>query len=180
MANRFETFEGHRPRVDKPSYVAATARLIGHVSLGERCSVWPGVVIRADHEPITIGRLVNIQDNAVVHADPDLPVRIGDSVTIGHGAVVHACTVGNDVLIGIGAIILNGAVIGDGAVVGAGAVVPEGKVIEPRTLVLGVPAKPVRTVDEAFVEDQRRHAENYWRLAQRHLAGRPEDPEGTE
>ena len=174
MDERFETFEGHRPRVDKPSYVAATARLIGRVTLGERSSVWPGVVIRADHEPITIGRLVNIQDNAVLHADPDLPVRIGDNVTIGHSAVVHACTVGNDVLIGVGAVILNGAVIGDGAVVGAGAVVPEGKVVEPRTLVLGVPAKPVRALDEADVVERRAHAERYWRLAQRHLAGRPE------
>ncbi len=174
MDERFETFEGHQPRADKPSFVAATARLIGRVTLGERSSVWPGVVIRADHEPITIGRLVNIQDNAVLHADPDLPVRIGDNVTIGHSAVVHACTIGNNVLIGIGAVILNGAVIGDGVVVGAGALVPEGKVIEPRTLVLGVPAKVVRTLEEDSLEERRAQAERYWRLAQRHLGGRAE------
>ncbi|HEY3316192.1 MAG TPA: gamma carbonic anhydrase family protein, partial [Bacillota bacterium] len=120
---RFEPFEGHRPSVESPSYVAPTARLIGRVRAGQHTSVWPGVVLRGDHESITIGRGTNIQDNTVVHPDPGEPVRIGDHVTIGHGAVIHACTIGHDVLIGIGAVILNRAVIGDGSVVGAGAVV---------------------------------------------------------
>lgn len=148
--------------------MAPTARLIGRVSVAERSSIWPGAVLRADHEPIIVGRETSIQDNTVVHADPGEPVTIGDRVTIGHGAVIHACTIGDDVLVGMGAIILNGAVIGDGAMVGAGAVVGEGKVVEPRTLVAGVPAKPVRAVSEDEVLSWRKHAEAYWAMAERY------------
>lgn len=133
-------------------YVHASAVLIGSVTLGRDSSVWPTAVLRGDTDTIDIGDETNVQDGAIVHVDPGVPVKIGHRVTIGHRAVIHGCTIEDDCLIGIGAIVLNGAVIGRGSLVGAGAVVREGMIVPPHSVVLGVPAKIVRPVDAATRE----------------------------
>lgn len=130
-------------------YIHESAVIIGNVTLGRDASVWPTAVLRGDSDTIVIGDETNVQDGTVIHVDPGVPVRVGHRVTIGHRAVIHGCTIEDDCLIGIGAIVLNGAVIGAGSVVGAGAVVREGTVVPPGSLVLGVPAKVVRPVDDA-------------------------------
>ncbi len=136
--------DGHAPHLDPGAFVHEAAEVIGRVRLGARSSVWPCAVIRADTEEITVGDETNIQDGAVLHADPGLPCRLGRSVTVGHLACVHGCLIDDDVLIGMGAIILNGAHVGAGAIIGAGAVVAEGVEVPPQSLVLGVPGRVVR------------------------------------
>jgi carbonic anhydrase/acetyltransferase-like protein (isoleucine patch superfamily) len=128
--------------------------------------------VRGDQDNyIRVGRNSNVQDNSVLHVTPDFPCIIGEGVTIGHRCVVHACTVGNNVRIGIGAVVLTGAVIEDNAQVGAGAVVAPGKVVEAGTLVMGVPARPVRQMSEAELDDIRRNAREYVELWQRDYRG---------
>jgi carbonic anhydrase/acetyltransferase-like protein (isoleucine patch superfamily) len=149
------------PQVPASAFVAPEATLIGRVILGERASVWPGAVIRADNEPITVGSASNVQEGAVLHADPGFPLNIGENVTIGHQAMVHGCTVGDGSLIGIQAVILNGAVIGKNCLVGAGAIVTEGKQFPDRSLILGAPAKVVRELSDADVARLAGAAEGY-------------------
>jgi carbonic anhydrase/acetyltransferase-like protein (isoleucine patch superfamily) len=131
-------------------YIHPSAVIIGDVTLGKDASVWPTAVLRGDNDSIVIGDESNVQDGAVIHVDPGKPVHVGNRVTIGHRAVIHGCTIEDDCLIGIGAIVLNFAVIGAGSVVGAGAVVLEHTVIPPGSLVLGVPGKVVKPVDDAL------------------------------
>jgi len=140
-------------------YVHESAVIIGNVTLGRDASVWPTAVLRGDNDSIVIGDETNVQDGTIVHVDPGVPVRVGNRVTIGHRAVIHGCTIEDDCLIGIGAIVLNGAVIGTGSMIGAGAVVPEGMIVPPGSLVLGVPGKVVRQVDDAL----RARIERGWR-----------------
>jgi carbonic anhydrase/acetyltransferase-like protein (isoleucine patch superfamily) len=123
------------------AFLAETATVAGDVTLAGGVSIWFGTVLRAEHAPITVGADSNLQDNSVVHTDARFPTRIGERVTVGHRVVLHGCTVEDDVLVGMGAVVMNGAVIGEGAVVGAGAVVTEGTVVPPRTIAVGVPAK---------------------------------------
>lgn len=134
-------FEGHLPFIHPTAFVAEEAVLIGRVRVLARASVWFGAVVRADLETVEIGEGTNVQDGAVLHADPGFPVVLGKEVTVGHRAVVHGARVGDGALIGIGAVVLNGAEIGAGAVVGAGALVPPGMRVPAGTLVLGVPAR---------------------------------------
>ena len=138
------TFQDKTPKVSPEAFVAETAALIGDVTVGTDSSVWYGAVIRGDSSPITVGRGVSIQDNAVLHTEPGHPLTIGDNVTIGHGAIVHCASVGSNTLIGMGAILLDGAVIGDHCIIGAGAVVKERSVVPSGTMMVGVPAKCVR------------------------------------
>lgn len=142
------SFRGIAPRIADSAYVDPSAQVIGDVTLGERSSVWPNASLRGDIGPIRIGTDTNIQDNSVLHIDTDFPLTIGDRVTVGHSVTLHGCTVEDDSLIGIGAIVLNGARIGKGSVVAAGSLVPEGAEVAPATLVMGVPAKPRRPVTE--------------------------------
>ncbi len=135
--------------------------MIGRVRLGERASVWPNATIRGDTDTITIGAMTNVQDGAVIHADEGVPCTIGASVTIGHLACVHGCAVDDEVLIGIGAIVLNTAHIGSGSIIGAGALVTEGTIIPPGSLVLGSPGKVVRPTTEAQRAKIRESAEHY-------------------
>ncbi len=144
---------------------------MGRVRLGPESSVWFGAVVRADQEDVSIGGRTNIQDNAVLHADPGFPLRIGDDVSIGHAAVVHGCTVENGVLVGMGSVIMNGAVIGAGSTVAAGAVVLSGTKVPPGTLVAGIPAKVRRTLDEDEVQANLYAARLYVDLAGRHRDG---------
>ncbi|MBI3448077.1 MAG: gamma carbonic anhydrase family protein [Acidobacteria bacterium] len=140
-----------RLSIDATAYVAPGATLVGEVSVGARASVWFGAVLRGDLAPVHIGDESNVQDNAILHVEVDGPARLGRRVTVGHGAIVHAADVGDDCLIGIGAIVLSGARIGRGCIIGAGAVVKEGFEIPPGSVVFGVPGKVVRpvTADEA-------------------------------
>mgnify|MGYP001183574539 CR=1 FL=1 len=159
-------FKDFIPHIDDRAYVAQEAVIIGRITLGPNSSVWPGAVLRGDNEPITLGADSNIQDGAVLHTDPGYPCTIGERVTIGHQAMLHGCTIEDGALIGIQAVILNGAVIGKESLVGAGALVTEGKVFPPRSLILGSPAKVVRTLTDEEVAALRRNAETYCQRAQ--------------
>lgn len=145
--------DGTSPKLpeDGSAWIAPGAQVIGRVRLERGVSIWFNAVLRADNEPITIGRDTNVQDGCVFHVDPGFPLVIGADVTVGHKAILHGCTVGDGSLIGMGAVVMNGAVIGDSCLLGANALVPEGKEIPPRSLVLGQPAKVVRTLDDATV-----------------------------
>ena len=142
-----EEFNGKIPQIDPNAFVAPQVFLSGDVRIGKYASVWPGVVARGDVNYISIGECTNVQDWVCLHVADDDPCIIGDYVTIGHSAVVHACTIEDHVLIGMHATILDGAVIGRGSIVAAGAVVLGGTKIPPNSLVAGVPAKVVRTID---------------------------------
>ena len=149
------------PFIPDSAYIAAEATIIGKVTLGEKVSIWPGAVLRGDNEPITIGEGSNVQDGAVMHADPGFPLIVGKHVTIGHQAMLHGCTVGDGALIGIQAVIMNGAVIGKDCLVGAAALVPEGKVFPERSLIIGAPAKVVRELSDEEIEKMHRAAPGY-------------------
>ncbi|WP_454849734.1 gamma carbonic anhydrase family protein [Rhizobium binxianense] len=142
-------------------WIAPDAHVIGKVSLGENVGIWFGAVLRGDNEPITIGTGTNIQEGAMVHTDPAFPATIGAGCTIGHHAIVHGCTIGDNSLIGMGATVLNGAKIGNNCLVGANALVTEGKEFPDNSLIVGAPARVLRTLDEAAVEGLRRSAQNY-------------------
>jgi carbonic anhydrase/acetyltransferase-like protein (isoleucine patch superfamily) len=163
---------GRTPRVHPDAWVDPAALVIGDVELAEGVSIWPFAIVRGDQDNyIRIGRNTNVQDNSVVHVTPDNPCIIGEGVTLGHRCVVHGCTVGNNVRIGIGAVVLTGAIVEDEAQVGAGAVVPPGKVVKARTLVMGVPAKPVRVMNQDDLDDIRRNAVEYLDLWHRDYRG---------
>lgn len=139
------SYKGKTPSVDPTAFVAPNATLIGDVTIGPDASIWFGAVLRGDNEPIVVGRGSNIQDNATLHSDPSHPLTVGEDVTIGHNAVVHGCTVGNGALVGMGAIVLDDAVLGEWSVVGAGAVVTGRTQVPAYSLMLGTPAKAVKT-----------------------------------
>lgn len=159
------------PKIAENVYIAPGAKISGDVTIGENCSVFFNAVIRADTEAITIGKFTNIQDNCVLHGTAGLPVNIGDGVTIGHGAIVHGCTVGDNVLIGMGSIIMNGAQIGEHCVIAAGSIVTEGKKIEPYSLVMGAPGKVVRSLSEEHCAAVEKAAMGYDRLRVLHMGG---------
>jgi carbonic anhydrase/acetyltransferase-like protein (isoleucine patch superfamily) len=154
---------GKTPSVAATAFVAREATLVGEVVLGEQASVWFGAVLRGDNEPIRVGARSNVQEGAVLHADPGYPLTLGEQVTVGHQAMLHGCTVGDGALIGIQAVVLNGAVIGAGSLVGAGAVVTERKVFPEKSLILGAPAKVVRQLSDEEVAGLRTTADNYAR-----------------
>lgn len=149
------------PQIAESAWVAPTATLAGSVTIGEGASVWFGASLRADNEPITIGPRSNVQDNCAFHVDQGCPVSLGEGVSVGHGAIVHGATVGNHVLIGMGAIVMNRSVIGDETLVAAGALITEGMEIPPRSLVAGVPAKVRRELTDDEVAKLHRNAEAY-------------------
>ena len=159
---------GRVPQLHEESWVAPNASVIGEVKLAARASVWYSATLRAEFEPIEIGFGSNIQDGATVHVDPEFPAKIGAGVTVGHNAVLHGCTIEDDVLIGMGAIVLNGAVVGAGSLVAAGAVVPQGMVIPPRSLVAGVPGKVRRQLSDAEVAHNGHNAVAYQHLIELH------------
>ena len=141
-------FNGHKPDIHESCFIADNATVIGRVELGKNSSIWFGTVVRGDVNYITIGENTNIQDNCTIHVNDDQPTVIGDNVTAGHGAIIHACKIGNNVLIGMGAIVLDGAEIGDNVIIGAGALVPPNKKIPSNSMVIGMPAKVVRELTE--------------------------------
>jgi carbonic anhydrase/acetyltransferase-like protein (isoleucine patch superfamily) len=152
-------------------FVATTAMVIGDVMLGEDTGIWFGAVIRGDKDRIEIGAGSNIQDNAVVHTSRGHPARIGREVSVGHGAILHGCTIGDRVLVGMGAIVMNGAVVGEECIIAAGAVVTEGTVIPPGSVVMGVPGKVVKQVTPGQKDGIRKNAESYVALAKSYRHG---------
>lgn len=152
------------------NWIAPDATLIGNIKIGRSAGFWFGVVIRGDGEPITIGADTNVQEHTIMHTDPGFPLTIGKGCTIGHRALLHGCTVGDNSLIGMGAIVLNGARIGNNSLVGAGALVTENKVFPDNSLIVGSPAKVIRTLDEAAIERLRVSAAHYVANAKRFKA----------
>ena len=163
--------DGVAPQVAASAWVADSAQVIGNVVLGEDASVWFGTVIRGDTESITIGAGSNIQDASVLHADAGQPLLVGERVTVGHQVVLHGCTIGDESLIGIGAVVLNGAKIGKNCLVGAGALVTEGKEFPDGSMILGSPAKAVRQLTPAQIEGLRQSARHYTDNARRFRDG---------
>jgi carbonic anhydrase/acetyltransferase-like protein (isoleucine patch superfamily) len=145
--------------------------VLGDVTLGAHASVWYGAVVRGDVDAIVVGENTNLQDGTIVHVDEGLPVRIGARVGVGHRAILHGCTVEDDCLIGMGSVLLNGVHIGAGSVVAAGAVVPEGARVPPGSLVVGVPARVTRPVDDVLRDRIRDTWQHYVAEAARHLSG---------
>jgi len=159
-------FRGRWPRLDDTAWVAPGATVIGDVEVGARSSVWFGAVVRGDFHWIRIGAGTNLQDHCVVHVTRErFPAEVGDEVTVGHRATVHGCRVEDGALVGIGAVVLDGAVVGEEALVAAGALVTPGTRVAPRTLVMGAPARPVRELSAAEVDEQRARARDYARDA---------------
>ncbi len=161
---------GRTPNLDPSAFVAAGARLIGDVALGEGASVWYNAVLRGDSAAITVGAGSNLQDNVSVHVDAGHPVVIGENVSVGHNAVVHGCTIGDGSLIGMGSVVLSGAVIGAGCLVAGGAVVLEGSVIPDGSLVAGVPAKVRRELSAEERAGILRNADVYRAHVETHTA----------
>jgi len=152
-------------------WIHETAVVLGDVVLADDVSVWPTAVIRGDVERITVGARSNVQDGAVLHADPGMPTVIGEDCVIGHRAIVHGAVLEDGVLVGMGAIVLNGARVGSGSLIGAGALVTEGSVIPPGSLVLGMPGKVVRQLDAGARDVIRANATRYVEQAARHARG---------
>lgn len=154
-------YEGITPDIHSTVFVAPGSKIIGNVKIGEDSSVWFNTVLRGDLEPIHIGCRTNIQDGTVIHMDKEIPCLIGDDVTIGHSAILHSCSIENEALIGMGAILLTGCKIGERAIVAAGTVVREGQEIPAGMIAMGVPAKVRREVTEEELERVRHGKDDY-------------------
>lgn len=157
-------FQGHTPTATQQpwdGWVAPTATVIGQVELGQQVSIWFGAVVRADNSKIKLGDFSNVQENAVLHTDAGIEMRIGNYVTIGHQAMLHGCTIGDNSLIGIQAVILNHAVIGRNCIIGANALIPEGKIIPDNSVVMGSPGKVVKTLDQDSIQKLKMSALHY-------------------
>ncbi|MFD5177148.1 gamma carbonic anhydrase family protein [Nocardia sp. NPDC058379] len=152
---------GFAPEIDDTAWIAPNATVIGRVRLGAEVGIWYSAVLRGDLEQLTIGARTNIQDGCVLHADPGFPLTVGSGVSVGHNAILHGCTVGDDVLVGMGATVLNGAVIGAGSLIAANALIPEGAQIPPGSLVAGVPGKVRRELTEAQLDGIKLNAAVY-------------------
>ncbi len=165
FAMAIEKFYEHTPSVDPSAFIASSADLIGRVSIGKNASIWYNTTLRGDINEITVGEGSNIQDNSCVHLADDFGCHLGDYVTVGHSVTLHACTVEDKCLIGMGATLLDGVVVGHGSIVGANALVTKNTVIPPHSLVLGSPAKVVKTLDESVEQANYDHACKYIRVA---------------
>lgn len=163
--------DGVAPTIPASAWVAGSAEVMGRVELGEDASIWFGVVVRGDTDRITIGAGSNVQDASVLHADFGMPLTIGANVTVGHQVMLHGCTIGDESLIGIGAVVLNGAKIGKNCLVGAGSLVTEGKEFPDGSMILGSPAKVVRQLSPEQIEGLRQSARHYVLNAQRFKSG---------
>lgn len=172
-----EAFRGKKPRIHKTAFVHPSATIIGDVFIGKHASVWPGAVIRADFASVRIGNYTNVQDNAVIHSGdiywgkkPEyIPTKIGNYVIIGHHALVHGATVENQCLIGAGSAVFNRARVKRGAMIGIGAVVLRDVEVPPHTVVVGIPARPLRTITDQEFKQIKTQAINYSKLAEEYL-----------
>jgi len=164
-------YEGKQPQLAPGAWVADSAQVIGAVNLAANASVWFGAVIRGDAEPIDIGEGSNIQDGSVLHTDPGKPLTVGNFVTVGHQVMLHGCTIGDNCLIGIGAIILNGAKIGKNCLVGAGALITEGKEFPEGSMIIGAPARVARALSPEQIQNIRQPTLHYIENARRFQSG---------
>ncbi len=172
LEDQIAHFLTQSPRIADSAYIAPHTFIAGDVEIGAQASIWPGCSLRGDIAPIRIGAFSNVQDGSVVHVADDLPALIGEWVTIGHNATVHACTLEDEVLIGMGAVVLDGARIGTRSIVAANATVTPGTQIPPGSLVMGSPAKVVRPLTPAQQEGVRTWAERYVTVSRFYLGGR--------
>jgi carbonic anhydrase/acetyltransferase-like protein (isoleucine patch superfamily) len=165
--------DGRRPVLPPADryWIAPNASVIGHVALAEDCGIWFGATLRGDNERISLGARSNIQEGSTLHTDIGFPIDIGEDCTIGHNAILHGCVIGAGSLIGMGAIVLNGARIGRHCLVGAGALVTEGKEFPDHSLIVGTPARVIRTLDEKAVQMIARAADGYVKRSQRYAKG---------
>lgn len=152
---------GKVPKVDPSAYVFESAEIYADVTIGAESSVWSCAVIRGDVAPVRIGERTNIQEGSIVHVSRDIPTILGDRITVGHGAILHSCTIGDGSLIGMGAIVLDNAVIGEDCMVAAGALVPPGKCYPSGTMIMGSPAKAVRELTPAEIENMHENTDHY-------------------
>lgn len=153
--------DAQTPTIASDAWIASTAVVVGAVTIGSESGIWYNTVLRADSEAVSIGQRTNVQDGCVVHSDPGSPAVIGDGVSIGHNATIHGCTIGDNVLVGMGAVIMNGAVVGEDSLVAAGALVLERTIVPPRSLVAGVPAKVRRALTSEEIQHNRANAAGY-------------------
>jgi carbonic anhydrase/acetyltransferase-like protein (isoleucine patch superfamily) len=163
--------DGKQPVLGEGVWIAPSADVIGDAHLGDGASVWFGAVIRADNTPILVGRRTNIQEGAMLHSDPGAPLTVGEGVTVGHHAILHGCTVGDNVLVGMGATVLNRAVIGADCLIGAGALVTEGKEFPAGSLIVGSPARAVRSLSPEAIAGLRMSAVAYAHRATTYATG---------
>ena len=165
------SLDGGSPQVDEDSWIAPDANVIGKIVIQEGASIWFGATLRGDNEEIVIGKGSNVQENTIMHTDMGYPLTVGEGCTIGHKALLHGCTIGDNTLIGMGAVILNGAKIGKNCLIGANALITENKVIPDGSLVMGSPGKVVRELDEQGIQGLRASALNYQQNMRRFRAG---------
>lgn len=165
-------FKAFSPRIGKSVYIDPAACVIGRVKIGDYASIWPGAVIRADINRITVGRYTNIQDLALLHVETNRPCLVGDYVTVGHQVTLHACTVKDQSLVGIGSVVLDGAVIGEGVVLGAGSLVTHGQRLKSGSLYFGRPAKLVRKLSPKEIAGLKKWALRYVHYARDHISGK--------
>ncbi len=158
------------PKIGEGTYVISSADIIGDVTIGERCTVWSHAAIRGDMDAITIGNETSIQENSTLHVNENAPLQIGNQVTIAHGVILHSCTIQDNCCIGMGSIILDGAVIGENSMVAAGALVTPGKVFPPNSVIMGSPARVVRSFDGEALEASKELCQHYVKLAEEYLA----------
>lgn len=161
-------FEGINPKINKNTYISESVDIIGNVEIDENANIWFGTRLRGDMNKIVIGANTNIQENSVVHVDVNSPCIIGKDVTIGHGAIIHGCTISDNVLVGMGSIILNNAQIGKNTIIGAGSLVTQGKSFKDGVLILGNPAKIVRELTDDEIKSIKSSAGNYVSLSKRY------------
>lgn len=164
-----KNFQGKEPKIHKTCYISESVDIIGEVVIGENSNIWFGTRARGDMNKISIGENTNIQENSVVHVDTDFPTIIGDNVTVGHGAIIHGCEISDNVLIGMGSIILNGAKISKNTIVAAGSLVSQGKTFKEGVLLMGSPAKVVRELTEEEINSIQTSANNYVALSKKYL-----------
>ena len=162
-----KSFIDKKPTLEEEVYIAETAVIIGDVTLKRNTNIWFGAVLRGDEESIIIGENTNIQENSIVHVDENNKVEVGNGCTIGHGVIVHGCKIGDNTLIGMGAIILNGAQIGNNTIVGAGSLITQNKKFDDGVLIIGNPAKVVRRLTDEEIENNKKSCLNYIELSKR-------------
>lgn len=172
------SYGGVSPQIHPTAYIDPDAAVIGHVVIGEDCSIWPMAVARGDVERIVIGNRTNVQDGSVLHVTHEGPFSagrdliIGEGVTVGHSVTLHACTIGNHCLVGMGSLVMDNVIVGDEVLIGGGAMIPPGKILPPRTLWVGSPARQVRELTEREIENLHYSAGHYIKVANRHREDR--------